>query len=260
MITASLKPRQRLIWIEHGVVVGTFFKFKPLIRRYAQLANTPAVHSIICVSHATKDNIASSGVAKDKLTVVYNWTGQITCSERPNSDLCELVTTPRLVPLKGVGFLLKALLPLKDLSWHLTIVGEGESRADLETQAKQDLPGRVTFAGYSNDVPSFLCRSDIFVNPSIHPGEGLPISNVEALSAGLPVVSSSYGGAKETVIDGKTGFLVDPKDTTQFTEKLRLLLTNSVLRKTMSNAALEDYQQRFNAPTGLEATFRILIG
>ena len=92
---------------------------------------------------------------------------------------------------------------------HFTFIGEGEIRPSLELKVKEyNLENYVTFVGVSNDVESYLSKSDIFMLPSMD--EGLPMSIIEAMRAGLPIVSCPVGGIPEMVVTGENGVLIEP--------------------------------------------------
>ena len=83
------------------------------------------------------------------------------------------------------------------------------------------LEGHVKFLGWIDDLPSLLSRWDIFVMPSLE--EGFPIAALDAMAAGLPVVATAVGGVPELIEDGKTGWLVPPRDAEALASRLRLL-------------------------------------
>jgi glycosyltransferase involved in cell wall biosynthesis len=148
-------------------------------------------------------------------------------------------------PRKGVFDLLKAVQRLvgQGLAIHLTIGGNGETarlRDEINTAGLQD---HVEYAGWVTQPEKelLLSSTDIFVLPSY--GEGMPMSILEAMSFGLPVVSTRVGGIPELVRDGQTGFLVDPGDVEALCAKLRLLTEDPGLRVRMGEAARRTVEQ-----------------
>ena len=93
----------------------------------------------------------------------------------------------------------------------------------------------ITFVGkIENDgVVDYLHKMDIFVVPSISDSETFGVSAVEASACSLPVIVSNIGGLPEVVINGKTGFLVEPKNIDDLTEKLLILINDKMMRKKM---------------------------
>jgi glycosyltransferase involved in cell wall biosynthesis len=94
---------------------------------------------------------------------------------------------------------------------QLAIAGDGPLRQELEAfTRKLNLTQRVTFIGALPDTPKFLSELDVFVLSSL--SEGMPISLLEAMAAGLPIVSTRAGGVDEVAIEGKNAFISEPAD------------------------------------------------
>lgn len=126
----------------------------------------------------------------------------------PHDGPLRLVAVGRLDRVKGHDVLLDALVDVDGVL--LTVVGEGACRPELEKQvADLGLADRVLLPGWSEDVAGELARADVLVLPSRT--EGWPLTVVEAMLAGLPVVATPVGSVAEAVQDGVTGLLV-PKD------------------------------------------------
>jgi glycosyltransferase involved in cell wall biosynthesis len=101
----------------------------------------------------------------------------------------------------------------------------------------------VTFLGEQRDVMGFLGQSKIFVLASLR--EGLSLAIIEAMAQGLPVVAHRTGGIPEVVEDGVTGYLVEPKNTAQFAEKIAQLLSDPSKRDQMGQAAKSAFEKKF---------------
>src|SRR5260221_8888822 len=119
----------------------------------------------------------------------------------------------RLHPQKGQPVLLEALAHMLPAApgVRLLLAGAGPTRADLEAQVTRlSLEKHVTFLGLVSrtELPALLARTDVVVLPSYW--EGLPVSLIEALSAGKAIVASRVGGNSELVTDGLNGLLVPP--------------------------------------------------
>lgn len=146
----------------------------------------------------------------------------------------------RLSAQKGICFLIAAMPEiLRSVpSAQLVIVGHGDLRRELEAAVEGiDRPGAVYFVGYQEDVRSYLAAMDVFVLPSLF--EGMPLSVLEAMSAGLPVVASRVGGVPELVVPSVTGTLVVPADVHGLAVAVSELLGDASLRRRMGEAARE---------------------
>jgi phosphatidylinositol alpha-1,6-mannosyltransferase len=140
------------------------------------------------------------------------------------SEKKTIVCVARLVHRKGQDRLIEAMpLVLKEVSnAHLLIVGQGPYQQKLFEKVRQlNLEEHVTFTGRINyeQLPEYICVGDLFAMPSRSrfaglEVEGLGIAYLEASACGLPVIAGSSGGAPDAVEDGKTGQVVDGRDTT----------------------------------------------
>jgi sugar transferase (PEP-CTERM/EpsH1 system associated) len=128
----------------------------------------------------------------------------------------------RLSQVKNHALLLRAAAGVLSDGGRLLLVGDGPEAAPLRALADElGIGDRVVFAGERHDVPELLAASDVFVLSST--SEGLPLSMVEAMATGLPVVSTAVGGIPALVADGETGFLVPSGDVDALAAKLAAL-------------------------------------
>lgn len=136
----------------------------------------------------------------------------------------------RLDPQKGFDVLLEALARLPGI--RLLLVGDGGARADLIARAATlGVNRRVRFFGWSEDVRAHLAGVDVLVLPSR--SEGFPLTIVEGMLAGLPVVATRVGSVAEAVVDGETGLLVGADDPVALAAALRRLAQDHGLRRRM---------------------------
>jgi len=162
------------------------------------------------------------------------------------SDRVVVIAVSRLVRHKGYPELLAAM---RDLDADLWIVGErlaSDHGEDMEPHfAAADLKNRLVRTGYREDVPALLAAADIFVLPSHF--EGLPMSVIEAMLTGLPVVATDISGPREQVVADVTGLLVPPMRVFELAAALRRLVGDAALRSRMGEAgrlrALELYDE-----------------
>lgn len=159
-------------------------------------------------------------------------------------------------PKKGVAVLLKAVAVLEahGLAVSLRIAGDGHSRQALERQATVLELRDCRFLGFVADTPEFYATLDTFVLPSF--SEGMPLVNLEAMAAGLPVVTTDVGGAAEAVLDGECGFVVPPGDAPALAAALETLAGDVSRRAAFGQAGFERARRKFS----LEAMFEALSG
>jgi glycosyltransferase involved in cell wall biosynthesis len=151
----------------------------------------------------------------------------------------------RLTEQKGHRVLFETLAQHAALATlHVVVVGDGELRGDLQNQVEAlRLHERVHFVGARRDLGDLLAAVDLFVMPSFW--EGLPLSMVLAMGAGLPVVVTRVAGIPEVVTDGVTGLLVPPGDTTALGMALARLTSDEALRTRLGEAARAFVRPRF---------------
>ena len=148
-------------------------------------------------------------------------------------------TVGRLAPIKGLSYLLVAISRVAksfDHEFCLLVVGDGELRRDLESQASAlGIESRIRFLGWRFDLERIYADLDIVVLSSLN--EGTPVSLIEAMAAGKAVVATKVGGVPDLVEDGKTGVLVPSKDPEALTEAILQLLKNDTLCRRLGEKA-----------------------
>ena len=152
-------------------------------------------------------------------------------------DAVAIVIVSRLVRHKGYPELLEAMRTVPGA--ELWVVGDrlpSDHGASMEPLfAAAGLGGRLRRLGYRTDVPAILAAADIFVLPSQF--EGLPMSVIEAMLTGLPVVATAIRGPREQVVDGITGRLAPLNDVPALAAALRQITDDPTLRARMGAAA-----------------------
>lgn len=118
---------------------------------------------------------------------------------------------------------------------QFAIVGDGDLRSELESRAQElGVSDAVHFLGSRNDIPEILRASDAFLLTSDN--EAAPVSIMEAMSSGLPVIASNVGSVHEMVVEGETGFLV-PTESAAFADRLTRLFSDSEMATRISHNA-----------------------
>ena len=149
-----------------------------------------------------------------------------------------LISVGSLVPKKNQQLLIQmaSLLRTNEIDFELLILGDGPERVQLEEEiAVQGLTGLVQLLGNVNDVPFYLHQADLFLHPAIYEPFGLVL--LEAMAAGLPVVSLDGGGNRDILVDGKNGFLISENDANSFVEKIQYLYCHPHQYRIMSEFA-----------------------
>ncbi len=171
---------------------------------------------------------------------------------------------------KGVLEVLKAAVLLKHRSAEMEFVFAGswrdaETRREFEVLMAEhpDLPVRVAGQVTGKEKASLLAESDVFLFPTYYPNEGHPWVIVEALAAGLPIISTDHAAISESVLDGVNGFLVAKRSAKAVAGKVEYLLDHPEERHRMGAASLEHYKAEFTEARMVERlaeAFRRTIG
>jgi len=124
------------------------------------------------------------------------------------------------------------------------MVGDGPDRGRLEQLAHDvGIARHCYFVGYQEDVAGYYRLFDAFVLPSVT--EGTPVSAIEALASGTPVVANRVGGVPDVVRDGVDGFLVEPGDVQGAAERIAALAGDADLRVRMGDAGRARVVERY---------------
>jgi GalNAc-alpha-(1->4)-GalNAc-alpha-(1->3)-diNAcBac-PP-undecaprenol alpha-1,4-N-acetyl-D-galactosaminyltransferase len=150
-----------------------------------------------------------------------------------------LIAIGRLQPVKGFDILIQAFHQIHDKypDWHLTILGEGSSRSELEElRAKLQLVERIHLPGQVQNVNAHLRQADIFVMSSR--SEGFPMALCEAMACSLPVISADCpSGPREIIENGVDGILVATEDVNALAQGLDILMSDPAKRQQLAQAA-----------------------
>jgi colanic acid/amylovoran biosynthesis glycosyltransferase len=195
--------------------------------------------------------------ARDRLTVIHCGVDLPSLSFRGDGREEDLiVTVGRLDPIKGFGVLIDALAELKRQGRRLRcqVIGEGPLRGELQAHIdRHGLSALVELVGArpQAEVRAALSAATIFALPSvIAPSgdrDGIPVSLMEAMAAGAPVVSTRVSGIPELIEDEREGLLVSPGDARALAEALARLLDDGALRRRLAVGARAKVEREFDA-------------
>ncbi|WP_180235439.1 glycosyltransferase family 4 protein [Bacillus cereus] len=217
--------------------------FYSLLEKMAGIVST----GIITVSHYDYQlAIQKKIIALEKIKVIHNGVPDSTKLQQvsSNNKQIQLIMIARFSEPKDHRSLVDVLSTLETKDWNICFVGEGPLKKEIELEVKKrNLSNQVIFLGNRDDIPEMLARSQIFILTS--DWEGLPLSVIEAMCSGLPVIASNVGGLEELVQDGKTGFLIEKGNKKMLREKITLLMENSELREQMGLSGRKSYIENF---------------
>ena len=175
--------------------------------------------------------------------------------ERIAGDGPLLLFVGRLAEKKGVRYLIEAMPAILERfpEAKLLIVGGGPLEAELREQVRtSQLGDRIIFAGARcpEELPPYYASADLFVGPSVVSDgdrEGVPVSFMEAMASGCPILASGVGGIRDLIQDGKTGVLVPERDPGSIAEQACGLLAHPALRRGHAIRARRSVRRRYSS-------------
>lgn len=206
---------------------------------YTRCLYNRRVDGVVAISQNILDGLVDAGVEPRKVRLIHSGIDPrcFVTADTADDTRRDAVTVGCLAVLeerKGIEFLLEAAGHLQSqavgLKW--LIGGNGALRESLANKARAlGLGDSVSFLGFIAKPEEFLRRIDIFVMPSLH--EGLGVAALEAMAAGKPVVATRVGGLAESILDGKTGLLVAPRDGRGIADAVAQLVKDPPLARQM---------------------------
>lgn len=229
------------------------------VYRWIERLAAPLATRIITVSDFDRQLAVSHRVApRDRIVTVHNGMPDIPVELRgdPSRSPVRIIMIARFEPQKDHATLFRALAGLRNEAWEFDLIGEGPLMPEARALAGQlGLSERIRFWGQRMDVAERLSQAQVAV--LITNWEGFPRSILEAMRAGLPVVSSAVGGIAESVLDGANGFVVPQGDVAALEQRLRLLLTDPGLRARMGRSGRQRYERHFTLDHTVEKTLAV---
>ena len=259
----SLFKKRVIARIEGPGASGDFSRIRKLSCGNLILSSTKVLDRIISVSGEISHELRENGIPDQSVVSIPNSVDVVHFQPGENGrtrKMRSICFIGRLADEKGVHYLIRAMEQIKKKGdgVKLFIVGEGPLRRELE-QLCRDLSvmDDTVFVGHTDGVLPYYQEADIFVLPSL--SEGLPLTLLEALSCGLPVVASAVGGSRE-ILDpqneeepipssayqiGEYGLLVNPEDVDGLANAVLRLLHDRVLSDSLSEKARNYVRQRY---------------
>ena len=167
--------------------------------------------------------------------------------DKEEGDVVNLTTVARLSVAKGLPYLLETIALVREThaNTRFLVYGDGDMREELLDYASElGLVGEQIFVGAftdRKDLNRIMASTDIFVMTSLL--EGQPLSVVEAMSYGRPIVTTAVGGIPEIIKDGVNGLLCEARDVNCLAKKIRLLIDDPSLRLRLGQAARHSYER-----------------
>lgn len=216
------------------------------------------------VSNLVYEACRNEGIAPGKLRTILNGIDMNRFEYRGPHPGGPVVSVARLTRIKDIANLVRAMaLVVRTIpSARAEVAGDGACLAELQALARElGVADHVTFLGEVRDIPGVLARAGLFVLSS--QTEGIPLTLLEAMARGLPVVATRVGGVPEVVVEGETGLMVPPSDSEALAAGIRRVLADPGLGEQLGRAGRRRAEQRFDIRRMVgdyEAEYRELSG
>ncbi len=250
------------------------FGFKPEVPLVRRTAAAMAEHMMarwtthmICVSKYERELAFNLAIEPERVHVIANGIARLpapTVAENTDaaptqnsSAMPRIIMVARMKSPKRHDLLLQALAKVRNTLGHelpVTLAGDGPLSAELHAQAKELNLKNITWAGDVSNVSELLVQHDVFVLLSDH--EGMPITVLEAMRAGLCVLASSLPGIREQINAYQDGILV-ANTPEAVAEKLLQLVRDPHMRKRLGRAAQQKFEDSFTADTMAERVLQV---
>lgn len=210
---------------------------------------------IVAVSGEIEHSLLAAGLERNRVRVISNGLdlalpgpnarAAIRAALRVPDDGLLLLRIGRLVAPKGNAVLLRALATLERSDWRLAFVGDGDQQAELQALAQTlGIGDSVMFCGFRDNIADYLAAADVFVSPSLQ--EGLPMVLLEAMAAGLAVVSTNVGEIPQVITSERDGLLVPPGDVDELCGALERMMRNPAERDRWRSMARDKHAERYS--------------
>ncbi len=213
---------------------------------------------VICLTRSDAAEIMKLGCPTKKLRIVPNAVDTELFRPSTDEDENSVVWVGRFVPEKGLNFLIKAARIMtrttRTTKARFVFVGYGPLKGELQALVSSlGLANTIKFVGplERDQIADVLARASVFVLPSLK--EGMPLSLLEAMSSGRPVVTSRVGGMSEIITHGETGLLVTPGDSEALARAIETILGDADLRKKLGRNARNLVMAKYNWKSVLRA-------
>lgn len=246
------------IFTAHGWAFAAHSGLMSSAYLWAERLMRPLTTVVICPAEVEKTVGVRAGACSAERTVVIHNAVDVPAARRSRLDIdpALVVSVGRLQSPKDFLTFARACGRVRHKPFRAIIVGVGPDRPRIEAEVHRlGLDAVILLAGHRDDVGSILAEAQIFALATR--SECLPLSILEAMASGLPVVASSVGGVPEAVIHGETGLLVAPGDPDALADALALLVDDPALRSRMGAAGRARAERLFDLPAFREGHLKV---
>jgi glycosyltransferase involved in cell wall biosynthesis len=253
---AGMLARVPAIVVTHHATLSWFGPIRKAVDRATFALEKRFAKRIVMPYAAAAEEMIAHGAPRERMTVVpfcvdeTRFTGHNTPPEEPGA--LRLVMVARIVAGKGHAELLEAVAKLlpRHPKLRLSIVGDGPVRPEVDAAiARLGIGHAVEVTGWvaHGEVPALLRSAHVVMLPSYMPAETFPLSLMEGMALGLPAIGARWFGIPDIIVDGVTGFVVEPRDADDLARAIDRFASSAEVYANASKAAAARVQRHFTA-------------
>lgn len=230
--------------------------------KYLAWASKSGGRLVVVADSMQREVAKSCGLKTCAVDRIYNGIRleRFCSSDRPRDrdTIVQVVTVARAVAVKRLDLLLEVIARIEpDLEFRLVVVGDGPLLSGLQDKAVElQVDNKVKFLGHRTDVPKILANSDIYT--LVSDSEGLSMSLLESMAAGLPSVVTDVGGNGELVSDSESGYVAPAGDVEALSKYLTLLINSSRQRRDFGEIARQRAEASFSVAAMTESYIKLI--
>jgi glycosyltransferase involved in cell wall biosynthesis len=267
LLPAMMTGRKIVVHL-HGGNFRVWYEARGMVMRWAIGKVLSRVSRVIVLGEAFR-SLFSGLVAQGRIVVVPNGVKYppVVPSVKPGQERFRIMYLGTLTSLKGLFVLMNAIPPVKEKHPEVEFVFAGPWFDVYDRQAAaafieaHHLGDHVIFTGpvtTAEQKHTILASAHVFVFPGVQQ-EGQPLTVLEAMSEGLPVIATDRGCLRETIIEGETGFLIPPGSSQAIADCIVCLIEDKEIRTRLAAQAIARYREHYTMDRFIERMEKVLV-
>ena len=232
-----------------------------LMNKILELIASYFLDQTITVCKKDEDLALKNKFSKNKIITIHNGIDDLkkkNIYKKKSKEVLKLTMIGRFEQQKDHETLLRACFLLKEYNWELLLIGKGPLENNIKKRVTElSLTKRVTFLGWKKNIVDFLDDTDLFL--LISNWEGFPISIIEAMRSGIPIIATDVGGVSESVNHGINGFIIPRGDEKSLATFLKKTFKNRKILIEFGKNSRKIYLEKFHSEKMFKKIERVYL-